>query len=274
MDYFYQKRVSRLRDKNTRKHVKCKIKVAFYAKTESGDDLENPEYLIGFIRSISPFSIELESRRTLAEETLLVISIKDPQYPPYEFTGVVKWVKENTALPIMRKATGKAKNSKPGGGTADDSRYSKMGVDFGILSEEFEGFLNDLILEHQKLPKDDPYYNAVVVNFKEPEDLYWEYHNNLSKGRMFIPTSFIFKPGDVVKMQIRIRANMEIIRAKVEVINHNEAAFGSEKSYWMLVKILEFAEQDQDRFEQYLESIIKAIDDENDDPSSGKAHSL
>jgi hypothetical protein len=142
-----------------------------------------------------------------------------------------------------------------------------MGVMFNTLNPAFKTFLTQVISHHITLDPSDPYKSAVPVSFDAPEDLHYEYHANIKSGKLYIPTSSLHKKDDLIRIQMKIMPNLDIIRVKAKVLIQGENIYGADTPYWILVKLLGFAKGDKKRLFDYIKTLNKrigknAVDDE------------
>jgi Tfp pilus assembly protein PilZ len=266
MDFFFNKKFREDDEGRLKKRIDILIKVRFTVEATADSYTEkDTDTHIGTIRSLTPDGMELESRHIFPVRTVLHFEFNEDHLPKLTFEGVVRTVKKATTTVAPRPRGGKAVAfAEKRAGRNPGPRFSRMSIEFFQLTDSFKSFINTMISQHQKLDKKDPYYDALVVQFNEPEDLYWEFHVNISKNRLYVTTPIHYEEGEKIRIQIKVRPTMEIIRVIGKVLKKQQNIHSGEAGTGILVQILKYEQGDKEKlftYAKYVDSIIDRPDE-------------
>lgn len=261
MDFFFDGLEGSGRNRRLHRRIDVDIKVRF--RKMGADPQREPDFddHIGFLRNISMGGAEIETRSVLPIRTLLLFEIDTPDRRGLTFTGVVQWVEEQElAVPDARSAD---PGTTPSGKTVvPRKKFSRIGIEFTTMSDKFRTYFNEIVGRHIQLDPEDPFFDSLAVSFVNPEDLYWEYHVNISRGRLYTTTGQRFLPGKVIKIQIKLQPQLEIIRVEGEVLASGRTVVNRDQPWWLVVKLLSVHEDDREKLFDYIRTVNRVIGDQ------------
>jgi Tfp pilus assembly protein PilZ len=200
----------------------------------------------GVIRNMSIQGIVLEAKKKFPVRSLVQVDLEDENYSGPPFTGRVCWIKPKT---------------KPKSDSAidlGDSRPTnlfRIGIEFDVDEPNYWEFANKILSSRLVLDKGDAYFDAPEYKIQTPEDLYWDYHVNISKGRLIVPTSQRLNVGDPIKLQIKILSNMDIIRVAGTVMHWSRNQIDPTAPFFVVLNLDTIEKGDKRRLYQYIRNI-------------------
>ena len=237
------------RKRRLRKRVEKNDRVKFCLDYDAPP--QDREWNLGTIRNVSIGGVELETRFAQPRETRLLVELRDHPAPIPSFQGVVSWNLDRKPVPAKRESNvpaGQGSTALPPGA----KRYSLMGISYIEMNDAYRDYLEGRIDEQAALDADDSAEDCEEVRFEEPEDLYWEYHHNLSKGRLFTPCKRVHQPGQTLRVIIRVRPLMEAFVVQGTVLGPADPPKGSTIESAYLLEVRDFNAETHPQFFEYI----------------------
>jgi len=162
-------------DKRLAKRIISRVKVLFGQQTPAA---------LGFALNLSAAGLYLSSTRIFPPRTELRIRLEPYDTPAIELRGTVRWGQRVPQALLMVV--------KPG-----------MGIRFESPPREYIDYFAHLVTVNptRANPRLEAHFK---VQFHHREQLIKEYTENISRGGLFIATTEIFEPGDLVAVDLVI----------------------------------------------------------------------